>query len=155
MSQGEQNELKSQIRKLTQTKMASVIYTLCEKVCLNYIKEADHLFKSVIRSSILNPELKGKPKDLDLLKIFHEQWLYFSEDNSRLQANTSAYKFDWKQLSSRQAEDALYLLTPMEREVFLYRFFLNYSATYIKSITNYTETELVHLFHKATEKVHC
>lgn len=128
-------------------------YTFCERICLHFIDESEDLFKKV-----LSRAFKNKKSDLSnlqnwLYENFHMEWIKFSKKNPRIQASTIPLRYDWTHLDIRQGDDALLALTPQEREIFLYRFFLKYSTFQIQKITKSSEKEVQNLFRKGLNKL--
>lgn len=133
--------------------MGAVLYTLCKYLCLNNPVETNLLFGHSI-GNILNksPNPKNLP-ETDVIKIFHKTWMEHAKEKIHLQANTSPFTLDWKTLDAKQAEWALFLLTPNERAIFLYRFLLNFPLGIISRILEQDTATLVNLFRSAVKKV--
>lgn len=134
-------------------KIGATIYSLCKYLCFGNMHEANSLFKQVIDSILKHyPDPLHVP-DLNILRHFHPLWLKFAKSRANLQANNSPLRMDWKNLDIRQAEWTLFLLTPEERAVVLYRLLLNFPLSHIQEITESNLQHLASVFHQALRKV--
>lgn len=141
------------ITRLLKSESAELVYTACEKLCLGYVNEAEELFKRTMRVALGRMGKNAAIPEAELFKILNVEWGKFAAQNAQLGANNSKINFDWNHLDLRQGEDALLLLNPKEREIFIYRFLLKFSAADIARMTELSEPEIAEIFHNAIGKV--
>lgn len=145
---------RSVIFELMRSENARNVYVACTKVCLNKFKAADLLFGRVMRAAMRQVWHAPESPEVWLFSHFHRQWMAFSSKRPKsLGPHEEHVFFDWKIPQSRQADDALMLLKPLEREIYVYRFFFKFTTDTMSSITGMPEEKILRLFHNAMVKV--
>jgi hypothetical protein len=146
-------ETRTAITDFLKSESAQLLYAACEKLCLGFMQETEELFKRAVRVSLTRIEKSYGASDGEVFISLHTEWLKFSAEKSNLKASSAALHFDWNHLEARQADNALFLLTPAEREVFIYRFLLRFSLADITRLARISGTEVIKHFHSALSKV--
>lgn len=134
-------------------KIGTMLYTMCQYLCLNNSYDADLLFRTTIILVLKKHKNPQNSPDVTVLKDFHKVWLKFAADKAYLKANSSPLKLDWKMLDARQAEWMLYNLTPEERMIILYRLLMNLPLNFIQQVVEKDANQVLSLFHAALKKV--
>ena len=144
---------KAAVAHVLKSEAGQSFYTVCEKLCLKLNRETETLFKAAWQRALTNSKSLGDSIDLWFLKNCHTEWLNLSQKNSLLKESSVQLSFDWSRVDPRQSDDVLIILTPLEREVFIYRFWLKYPAALITSIMAMQALELQTLFHSTMGKI--
>lgn len=128
-------------------------YTFCLLICLNQSKSAKELFARVIKSGIDDLKSYKNSEEIWFFKHLHHVWKGFVRFRKELKSNRGKGQFDWVRIQDRQQYMALALMSPDEREIFLYRIWLKFGVDRIKQITDFEAKRIIDLFESAVSKV--
>lgn len=129
-------------------------FDFCHKISLGYENLAENIFRLTLTDFISNQSFKQNLSFEDLLVYsFHEHWKDFSNKYDDLQEKKIPLAFDWENTEGSQIEDLLHVLSPMEREIFLLRYLLNFSEVHIAKVTGMNVKQIEQTFFGASEKI--
>lgn len=138
---------------LIQSASGKCLYTFCKHACLGNADYGDILFKTVLRHALARRKSPPVDVELWLFTSFHAVWRDFPRQRPGLAISAVPRHLDWTRARAHQWRDALYMLTPPEREIFLYRFFLTCATPRIARMTGLKTARIHGIFTRALRKV--
>lgn len=147
------NHQKTAVAHVLKSEMGQNFYTVCEKLCLKLPRETEMLFKAAWQQAFQDQKSLNDSLEVWFFKNCHKEWMTLSQNNALLKESSVQLSFDWTRVNPRQADDALIIFSPLEREVFIYRFWLKYPVNLIEKITGVKTIELQKIFHSTLSKI--
>lgn len=128
-------------------------YSFCVRLCLEDTALGQLLFEKSFQVALKDTARVSGSIDLWFYPALHKVWMRFTRFRPQLKGIDRRRAFDWQRPLGDQHLDALILLTPSQREIFLYRIVNKFTLSAIKKITGRDQAELVRLFDEGLKKV--
>ncbi len=128
-------------------------YSFCVRLCLEDNALGQALFEKAFQVALKDTTRSRDSVDFWFYQAVHKVWMRFTRFKPQLKGQDRRRSFDWQRPLGDQHLDALVLLTPAQREIFLYRIVNKFTLTVIRKITGHDQAEIVRLFEEGLKKV--
>lgn len=128
-------------------------YSFCVRLCLEDTTLGQALFEKAFKAALKDTNSARDSVDFWFYQALHRVWLKFPRFKSQLKGHDRRRGFDWQRPLGDQHLDALVLLNPSQREIFLHRIVNKFTLTVIKKITERDQAEIMRLFEEGLKKV--